>query len=153
MQAKAKIVKVIKSKEKDGIKQLQVEALENDVQEHYSYTMPGFESIALPDDKTMLMPLDKKGKYALLAIPLKTSIKDGEIKINCRSIDGSLKGSIYLKEDGSVELGIKNFKAVILETFQTIFNSHTHPDPTSGTTGPPTAVMTSQHISKKVKVE
>lgn len=51
-----------------------------------------------------------------------------------------------------VELGDGTLEKIINgETFQTLFNTHTHPDPISGSSGPPTQLMGVIHLSNTVK--
>lgn len=151
---KPSIVKAIKSAIKNGLKRLLVEVLLDDSQEHTVFTMPGIETIPLKDEKCLLIPLDKTGKAVVLGVQLKTDIKDGEIKINGRSETGIIKGSLYIKNDGQIEIGLTNFQGVVTELFKNFYDTHTHNvDISKAITLAPIIPMPDIVISSKVKVE
>jgi len=59
---------------------------------------------------------------------------------------------IEFTEDGAIELGGKAVKALVNETFLSLYNAHTHTAP-GGTTGVPLVLSTAAHKTTKVKGE
>lgn len=149
-----RIVTVIKTKIKEGFKHLVLEVLKDDIQEHITFTLPGIESTPVKGDKVLLEPTVTKGKSIAFNIPLKTDITDGEIKINGRTEAGSITGSLYINKEGKIEIGLKNFQGMILETFKPLFDNHEHPLDLSNLLAKPTPIKIPQtSISSTVKVE
>lgn len=56
------------------------------------------------------------------------------------------EGQVELTED-------PNYSVPLFELLAQVYNTHTHSDPVSGTTGPPNMLLTSQHKSDRVKVD
>jgi hypothetical protein len=150
------IVTAIKSSVKDGLKRLLVEVFKGDPQWHNIYTLPGIETAPVKDEKCLLIPLDKSGKSAVFGVTLKTDIADGEVKINGRNSAGQVRGFVYLKDDGSIHMGLNNFVPVVTEGFKPGYDTHSH-TVVVGTatlqTSPPTVGMLDTALSSKVKVE
>ncbi len=153
---KARIVKVIKSVIKNGLKRLLVEVLKDDIQEHTGLTLPGIETTPLSVDKCLLLPIDISGKEVVFGVTLKTGIIDGEVKINSRNSAGQIRGYVYLKNDGLIHIGLQNFKPVVTEGFKSGYDTHTHTVVVGSatlTTSPPVVGMLESALSSKVKVE
>ena len=148
-----KIVKVLKSKIKNGIKKLLVEVLKDDPQWHSSFTLPGIESAPIPGEKVFLQATDKNGKMVSFGVPLKTDIDDGELRLNGRTDKGIVKCSLFLKKDGTVELGFSNLKKVVNEDFMLTYNNHTHVVDLSSLLAQITpSQMLPNHLTKEVKL-
>jgi len=93
---------------------------------------------------------------------LRPAIQDGEacfyidknnwIKIKAdKTIQVKSENKVVV-EAPAIELGAASgHKALVWEDFLTLFNSHTHPDPVSGVTGPPNEQAGSTHKTTNVK--
>lgn len=150
---KARIVESIKSSIKKGLKKLLVEVLKDDPQEHTVFTLPGFEVSPVKGEKCLLIPVDISGKDVVFGVALKTNIPDGEVKINGRDSIGNIRGSIHLKDDGTIEIGLINFRGVLTELFKPFYDSHIHPlDIAKAITLIPSVPMPDSVISSTVKV-
>lgn len=60
---------------------------------------------------------------------------------------------IVIKENGDIEIGTGTLLQLVTSTFQSLFNTHIHPDPVSGFSGVPTVSMDSAHLTSKVKAQ
>ena len=119
--------KVIKSKIKSGLKNLLIEILKDDTQEHICLTIPGVESVALKEQKVCLHQTDKNGTSVIFGIPLETDIEDGEMRLTAKDSESRLTvSSFYMKKDGKIEIGVSNLKKVVNESFLQVYNPHTH---------------------------
>jgi uncharacterized protein involved in type VI secretion and phage assembly len=82
---------------------------------------------------------------------------DGEVVLLA---NGNGKSSIRFEKDGGVVIKAETIKlcasagekVVLGDTFMQLFNQHTHPTGV-GPSGPPTPLMSSSHLSAKVKTE
>ena len=60
-------------------------------------------------------------------------------------------GEKVVLKNGSVELGTSAFKKLVNETFQALFNGHTHPTAGTGPPSPPTQQMQASHLTSDTK--
>lgn len=74
-------------------------------------------------------------------------LSTGEIKA------GNNNNSITLKADGDIEIGSSSLKKLLTEDAASLYNTHTHNDPASGTTGVPNQLMNSTHQTTKTEAE
>lgn len=81
------------------------------------------------------------------------NITSGVITINAPSLTLNTTGNVDLAAAGEVNLGTGGEKVVLGESFQTLFNGHTHPGDSGGTTGPPNQPITSSELSQNVKAK
>ncbi len=149
-----KIVTVLKHAVLKGIIRLLVEVFKNDSQEFSYITMPNFESIPVKNQKTLLIPLDNKGRAVCIGVPLETDITNGETKIKGTTENGELKGQIYIKNDGSIEIGLDALKPVITDLFKIFYDAHVHPliiD--KQISGIPSVAMPDSVFTTKVKLQ
>lgn len=81
---------------------------------------------------------------------LQTNADDVEIKFKGNRVTLKANGDIEI-EGGRIDLGEGATEAIVLgSAFKDLFNNHTHPDPSSGSTGVPSTQMGSTHLSSKV---
>ncbi len=68
--------------------------------------------------------------------------------------DSEFKQIIKVNPDGTIELGKESLESIVNgETFQTLFNAHTHTGNLLVPTGPPIVPMDNSHLSSKVKAQ
>lgn len=75
----------------------------NDTQENIIYTIEGFESLPLSGGKKIILRA-QAGEHIVTLSPLKTIIQQGERRINATTSEGVEVASIYLKQNGEIEL-------------------------------------------------
>ena len=150
----AKVVKKLKSKVVNNIVRAVIEVYLKDEQQQIVFTLPGYESKALDDQKMLAIPTDKSGKMAVFGVPLETDIEDGERRVTATDTSGIVKGKIYLKKDGLIEVGLLSFSSLLKDSFIDLFNAHVHVDSTGGSTlAPSTQVVAATVSTSKLKAE
>lgn len=144
---KPKILKKLKSVVRNSIKYVILEVFKGDPQEQIFYSVPGYEGAPVNDEKCISIPTDKNAKPAAIGVVLKTDIPDGETRISGRTEGGIVKCQLHLKSDGTVEIGLKTFNALVKENFITLFNQHIHSvNVPSAVTLPPTVPVTASTV-------
>lgn len=84
---------------------------------------------------------------------LKPDATNLRIKFGGASLYITPQGKVVI-DSGEIELGEGATEKLVLgDSFMTLFNIHTHPDPVSGSSGPPTEQMTTSHLSTTTKVK
>jgi hypothetical protein len=113
------------------------------------------------DDVTPILRLERKGSEdtsieidgATEGITIKSKTGGQECSI---ILDGS-SGTITIDGDTKIDLGAAALNALVKGTaFKLLYDTHVHPDPVSGSTGPPTVLMDvppGTHLSAKVNTE
>lgn len=99
------ICKVIKTEESDGQITTTYEIYSDDAAKSEAWTIPNFESRPLKDEKTLVLDMEG-GVKAAIAVPLKTQIKPGEVRIYCTDDKGNAKSEVKMLNSGNVEVTI-----------------------------------------------
>ena len=112
---------------------------------------PGIASGPTPNDIAVSVPSGTNGRIAVATqnYRLEVEVEAGKTTIYSTSADGeTLKSTIVLDVDGNISMNGDTKRFVThaeldsaLQTFINALNLHTHPDPVSGTSGPPSALM------------
>ena len=102
------ICKVIKTESGDG-KQIitTYEIYADDAAKSEAWTIPNIESRPLQDDKTLVLDMEG-GVKAAIAVPLKTDIKPGELRLYCTDNKGNLKSDVKMLNSGNIEVKVAN---------------------------------------------
>lgn len=126
----------------------------NDVQEKAIASIPGIDANPIKDMRAVMIPTQMLGKEVIVGFLVKNQESEpGEIRVFSVDDDGAEQIAIYLKKNGTIEIGGNGDFAVRfnaletgfnalktqLNTFMTVYNAHTHLDPVSGSTGAPSA--------------
>lgn len=102
------ICKVIKTEESDGHQIVtSYEIYTDDAAKSEAWTISNFESRPLKDEKTLVLDMEG-GVKAAVAVPLKTQIKPGEVRIYCTDDKGNAKSEVKMLNSGNVEVTIAN---------------------------------------------
>lgn len=100
------ICKVIKTEESDGHQIVtSYEIYTDDAAKSEAWTIPNFESRPLQDDKTLVLDMEG-GVKAAIAVPLKTEIKPGEVRIYCTDDKGNVKSDVKMDNSGNVSVNM-----------------------------------------------
>lgn len=102
------ICKVIKTEESDDHQIItSYEIYTDDAAKSEAWSMPNFESRPLKDEKTLVLDMEG-GVKAAIAVPLKTEIKPGEVRIYCTDDKGNLKSDVKMDNSGNIEVTVAN---------------------------------------------
>lgn len=101
------ICKVLKTESSDGQIVTTYEIYSDDAAKSEAWTIPNFESRPLPDDKTLVLDMEG-GVKAAVAVPLKTQIKPGEVRIYCTDDKGNAKSEVKMLNSGNIEVTVAN---------------------------------------------
>lgn len=101
------ICKVLKTESSDGQIITTYEIYTDDAAKSEAWTIPNFESRPLQDEKTLVLDMEG-GVKAAIAVPLKTQIKPGEVRIYCTDDKGNAKSEVKMLNSGNVEVTIAN---------------------------------------------
>lgn len=101
------ICKVLKTESSDGQIITTYEIYTDDAAKSEAWTIPNFESLPLKDEKTLILDMEG-GVKAAIAVPLKTQIKPGEVRIYCTDDKGNAKSEVKMLNSGNVEVTIAN---------------------------------------------
>lgn len=84
--------------------------------------------------------------------PTAVTVNAPSTTVNCATSNVNATGSATVTAP-SISLGAagQTLLAFVTSAFQSLFNSHTHPDPQGGNTSPPTQQMTASHMTTTVK--
>ena len=102
------ICKVIKTEESDGHQIItSYEIYADDAAKSEAWSMPNFESRPLKDEKTLVLDMEG-GVKAAIAVPLKTEIKPGEVRVYCTDDKGNAKSEVKMLNSGDIEVKVAN---------------------------------------------
>lgn len=101
------ICRVIKTESDDEQIITTYEIYADDAAKSEAWSMPNFESRPLKDEKTLILDMEG-GVKAAVAVPLKTEIKPGEVRIYCTDDKGNAKSEVKMLNSGNVEVTIAN---------------------------------------------
>lgn len=101
------ICKVLQTGSSDGQIITTYEIYTDDAAKSEAWTIPNFESRPLKDEKTLVLDMEG-GVKAAVAVPLKTQIKPGEVRIYCTDDKGNAKSEVKMLNSGNVEVTIGN---------------------------------------------
>lgn len=102
------ICKVIKTEESDGHQIItSYEIYADDAAKSEAWSMPNFESRPLKDEKTLVLDMEG-GVKAAIAVPLKTEIKPGEVRVYCTDDKGNAKSEVKMLNSGNIEVKVAN---------------------------------------------
>lgn len=101
------ICKVLKTESSDGRIITTYEIYTDDAAKSEAWSLPNFESRPLQDEKTLVLDMEG-GVKAAIAVPLKTQIKPGEVRIYCTDDKGNAKSEVKMLNSGNVEVTIAN---------------------------------------------
>lgn len=109
------------------------------------YSTPGIDSPPLEDDKILLVQVPGSENYVAIGnLLIGRGAEAGETIVYSRDSSGAIQGKMYIQKDGTITFnGGEDFAVAFngilgeLQKFQTAYNPHTHTDPISGNTGPP----------------
>lgn len=101
------ICKVLQTESSDGQIITTYEIYTDDAAKSEAWTIPNFESRPLKDEKTLVLDMEG-GVKAAVAVPLKTQIKPGEVRIYCTDDKGNAKSEVKMLNSGNVEVTIAN---------------------------------------------
>lgn len=130
---------------------IQVESATGENREIEYYQLPGISAGPTPEDRAATVDL---GGYRVAVAShnyrIEVEVDAGAVTIYSTNAAGdTVQSRIDLDVDGNIDLN-GNTKTFVthaelntaLQSFITALNLHTHPDPVSGTSGPPTTPMT-----------
>lgn len=101
------ICKVLKTERSDGQIITTYEIYTDDAAKSEAWTIPNFESLPLKDEKTLILDMEG-GVKAAVAVPLKTKIKPGEVRIYCTDDKGNAKSEVKMLNSGNIEVTVAN---------------------------------------------
>lgn len=92
------------------------------------------------------------GAGITITSPTAVTVNAPSATVNCATSNVNATGSAAVTAP-SISLGAagQSLLAFVTSAFQSLFNSHTHPDPQGGNTSPPTQQMTASHMTTTVK--
>lgn len=101
------ICRVIKTESDDKQIVTTYEIYSDDVAKSEAWTIANFESRPLKDEKTLVLDMEG-GVKAAIAVPLKTEVKPGEVRIYCTDDKGNAKSEVKMLNSGNIEVKVAN---------------------------------------------
>lgn len=101
------ICRVIKTESDDKQIITTYEIYSDDAAKSEAWAIPNFESRPLKDEKTLVLDMEG-GVKAAIAVPLKTEIKPGEVRIYCTDDKGNAKSEVKMLNSGNLEVTVAN---------------------------------------------
>lgn len=138
-----------------------VSAYTSDVRTQKMISPSGDDSPPLDNAKLFEIPIEGSSKYLTIGVIEKSQgAQQGEKKLYSRDVNGTVKTTVYLKNDGTLELNGNTDFAVLFNALKTgfdllvtNFNAHAHTETGGVTTTPITPSTASIASAKSTKVK
>jgi hypothetical protein len=96
--------RIVKSIIKNNLREIQQEQYENSFKNPRQVLPPGIDSVPIENDQGVMIILGSMGKGAHLGVYPDPQAAVGEIRIYSRDKNGNLKGQLWIKNDGVIEI-------------------------------------------------